>query len=291
LFSKFIEAMISRRRREGFRLAVPADLIQGALAKLGVEILDRRGERPTLGDVRQWHIPSGSYDLDTELGEAKRNRFLSSDGNQNAPVEFIHPLFIEYFAAVHLNAILNGSPPDYGSALNKRIGHPRWREAIIMLTSISRSPAGLLTWIATRLKIEAMYGSLFGRPDLPPWTLFLGWYQTKVDLLLRCWEGSSLSSDRHARGEIVEALQVVVRLSAMRVQSHTRSLWFETASALRALTKIGDDHVLSDIDNLINQEPRRTTKFSLLDLSSWFNPNVFELARNAAHEIRQRSPK
>jgi Trypsin-like peptidase domain len=296
LFTKFVDAMPRRRRQEGFRVEVPPDIVATALARLGAEVLDRPGQKLTLGEVREWHIPCGGHDLEDVLLEAKKCRFLSSDGSVGNSIEFIHPLFIEYFAAAHLNAALKGSTPDYASVLDKRINHRRWREAIVMLAGISARPQGLVSWVATRLRVEAGVGSLYVQVERPSWlSRVLWWFRTtRVDLLLECWRTSSASGDPDTRNAVVDALRTVVRYSKQPLVAGVPSALRECAAALRALGEIGDERALPDLDRFIEQQAgryRTAPNPSFSFLSGWFGPDVFELARRAADAIRQRAGK
>ena len=210
-----VEKMPTLRRRETTTGAVPVDIVQTALGGLGVEMLDRGERRPNLSDLRGWSLPLGGYRLDPVLLEAKRLRFLTSDGSHSGPVLFLHPLFAEYFAAAHLNQCLKENG-DYDDQLEKRVDIIRWQNALVMLVAIAGDPKRLVIWLAERLRIAAMAGSLYPAITHPRLNLWLFWIplgSSRSHLVLQCWQALSHADRGAVRTQVVDAFRAVVRYS------------------------------------------------------------------------------
>jgi HEAT repeat protein len=188
LFKAFVSQMPRLRRRE-VPANVPLDIVETALAKLGFEMLERGRLAADLGEVRGWQIPTASRDLDAVLAQAKDWRFLKSDGRFGEPIEFLHQLFQEYFAAIHLNFAIRNS--QFATVLGDRPFKDEWHETIAMLAGICDQPAELVKWLGAQV-VEKQQGSV-------------------AFLVQRCWETSDAAANDEARAAVVDA-----RIAALR---------------------------------------------------------------------------
>jgi HEAT repeat protein len=149
LFKQFIEHMPRLRASEGIRTNVPVDVVIAALAKLGFE-MQRTGRLATdLRDIRQWEVPTTDRTLEDVLIQAKEWRFLKCDGTMGEPVEFLHPLFGEFFAAIYLDTKLRAGQ-DFGTLLCELPINSQWNEVIEMLGGISDRSSELVIWLNQR---------------------------------------------------------------------------------------------------------------------------------------------
>jgi HEAT repeat protein len=146
LLRHFVEHMPVLRQREGIRNRVPVDIVIGTLAKLAREMQDRGRLSAQLGEVRSWRLPLENRGLEEVLSQGKDWRFLRSDGGSNSDVEYIHEVFQEYFAAVHLFKETAGGI-SFGPGLTMRAFNPGWREAISLYAEMVPDRARLLEWL------------------------------------------------------------------------------------------------------------------------------------------------
>ncbi len=146
LFKQFIEHMPRLRASEGIRTNVPFDVVIAALAKLGFE-MQRTGRLATdLRDIRQWKVPTTDRKLEDVLVQAKEWRFLKCDGTMGEQVEFLHPLFGEFFAAGYLDTKLRAGQ-DFATLLSELPFNSQWNEVIEMLGGISDRASELVLWL------------------------------------------------------------------------------------------------------------------------------------------------
>jgi hypothetical protein len=289
LFRGFVDVMIKRQRRSGSRLLVAPDIVVGALAALGAEMLDRGMARPALGVLRQWPIPRDGNGLEAVLNEARKFRFLGSDGSGGDPVEFIHPLWSEYFGAEYLNGLLNAAKPDLKNILGKRVSNRRWREAILMLAGLSVRPTEFIKWFAARLKTEARSGRLFSAERRNFfWLSILNLFTTQVDLLVKCWETSAVSGNAETRKVVVDLLRTVIEHAGPAVNADSSAP--ECIAALRAVRNLGAVEALPGIYKFLTFRPDREKSFFGF-LSKFFPLSTFDLARRIADELEQKVDK
>jgi hypothetical protein len=208
LLQQLIAQMPRLRASEGIRAEVPPDVVITALAKLGFEMQERGRLAVDLGEVRGWNIPRGDYRLEDVLAQAKDWRFLKSDGRLGEPVEFLHQLFREHFAAVYLNAELH-KERNFAKALGERPFNGEWDEVIVMLAGIGERPADLVQWLGKRTIEKKL-----GRAAL---------------MVAQCWETSDAAQIGEAHSTVVDTL-----IAAL----HDPDLWV-CVSAVDALGKLG----------------------------------------------------
>jgi HEAT repeat protein len=186
LFQRFVVMMPQIRRRD-VPANVPLDVVNTALAKLGFEMQERGRLSADLGEVRGWQIPTAGRSLEDVLAQAKDWRLLKSDGQLGEPVEFLHQLFIEYFAAVYLKAEIGDSRFEI---LGERSFSGKWDEVIVMLAGISDRPVELLRWLAARVvDIQHALGAF---------------------LVHRCFEASDATQEAGALAAVLDAFSVVL---------------------------------------------------------------------------------
>ena len=213
LFQQFVAQMPRLRRREGIPDRVPLDVVETALAKLGFEMQERGQLTPDLGQTRGWQIPAERKWLEGALMQAKDWRLLKSDGQLGKPVEFLHRLFQEYFAAQHLRQQL-GKQRNYDRVLGKRLFKNEWYEAIVMLAGILDQPMELVTWLAEQaIKKKHARAALVS---------FSSWY------------ASDAVDDIKIRSLVREALTIGLR---------DRDLYSRIRTAF-ALVKVGDERAM-----------------------------------------------
>jgi hypothetical protein len=146
LFQEFILRMPRLRASEGIRANVPFDVVITALAKLGLEMQQAGRLTADLKDIRRWNIPTDTRNLEDILVQAKEWRFLKSDGTMGEQVEFLHQLFMEFFAAAYLDTkLLDGQ--SLTEVLGKLPFSNQWDEVIEMLAGITDKPAELVLWL------------------------------------------------------------------------------------------------------------------------------------------------
>jgi HEAT repeat protein len=146
LFKQFIEHMPRLRASEGIRTNIPFDVVIAALTKLGFEMQRAGRLAADLRDIRQWEIPTTDRKLEDVLIQAKEWRFIKCDGTMGEQVEFLHPLFVEFFAAVYLDAELLAGQ-DCAVVLSEILFNNQWNEVTEMLAGISDLSAQLVLWL------------------------------------------------------------------------------------------------------------------------------------------------
>lgn len=306
LLQQFVKLMPLRRQSDGFPPKVPPDVVATALGRLGLEMVDRRQVTAAMGDVRQWPIPRDEYKLEDILDAANEWRLLQSDGRRGEPVQFIHPLFREYFAAELLHSELKQHAFDYATVLRGRAWERPWDQAIVMLAGISSRSPDMLIWLAQDLQAFASTGFLF--TGIKRSSLFWLWLWSVNQnlacgsLLMRCWETSPARGREDVRTGITDALCAVLRYSEASVRS--RAGWVECKAAIAGLREIGDKRALEDLDHFAErqQEPHGTPSPIQATPDTWramflqsTKPairHVSELSRDAceaAEEIRKNS--
>ena len=298
LLKEFVRLMPLRRQREGFPLEVPADIVATALAHLGFEMLGRQSFKASIEDVRQWTIPRGSRDLEVVLKAAKSWRLLSDDGSRDEPVQFIHALFRDYYAASYFDACIRKPGSDFVQVIGERISDSSWHRAIVMLAGISEKSNAIVVSLAENLRTEALSGALFLTGGI---SFFFGLSKGRVQLLMDCLQSSAAPSD--AAGQAVfNALYAVMHsaLSLLKAKDPAPGLSARTnasnccLSAIVALRQIGDQRALSELEEFIaldpmgKETPPRKSPWSRLWRS--FTPaNLqFITARRAITEIQEK---
>jgi hypothetical protein len=149
--------------------------------------------------------------LDAVLAQAKDWRFLKSDGRFGEPIEFLHQLFQEYFAALSLNCDIERERArkgakgrersveaestirhlPYARSLGNRPFKDEWHETIVMLAGICDQPAELVKWLGAQV-VEKQQGHA-------------------AFLVQRCWETSDAAANDEARAAVVDALIAALR--------------------------------------------------------------------------------
>lgn len=188
LFEQFIVRMPRLRASEGLRTNVPFDVVIAALTKLGFEMQRMGRLTADLRDIRQWGVPTTDRRLEDVLIQAKEWRFLKCDGTMGEQVEFLHPLFVEFFAAAYFDTKLRAGQ-DYAAVLGELPLNSQWHEVIEMLCGISDHPAELVLWLNQQA---------FTRRE---WRL--------AALATRCLKASNAVYDKDACLSVINLLTVV----------------------------------------------------------------------------------
>jgi hypothetical protein len=283
LLRLFVQTMPLHRERNGFPLGSPPDLVVAALSTIGFQMVSRGAVSATLGEIRHWQVPCGNYNLETLLSVAERWGLLSSDGARGEPVQFIHPIFRDYFAALSVEA---GGKPNYEQFLRAtRLYDPQWRQTILMLCGISNRPSELIIAMAEELWLIADTRELWNASRL--------FSSTNVYFLIRCWQSVPIN-DREVQTAVVDALCHVLRICPLTPIMKewggktfpTFDAWGgETFSAIDALQRIGDDRALPILDWFSERALPSLDSFSEEEIGS-----LLRDARAAATAIRQKSP-
>ncbi|HEX7315154.1 MAG TPA: HEAT repeat domain-containing protein [Pyrinomonadaceae bacterium] len=183
LFQKFIGLMPRLRASEKFGTRVPVYVVNGALARLGFEMQTRGVLTADLADAARWCGASPDWRLEDVLAQAKEWRFLKSDGRLGERIEFLHQLFLEYFAAARLEELLREGR-SYARVLGEKPFAYRWNEITAMLAGIHERPVNLVRWLGARVLAQARWHAAF--------------------LVERCWETSEAHGDEGCRRMLVE---------------------------------------------------------------------------------------
>ncbi len=145
LFERFVKVMPQRRRQEGMDLGVPDYKVKVALRQLGLAMHEHDQLKADLEDVHRW-LPQADDAFDLALRQAQEWRFLESDGGRGVEVEFIHPLFIEFFAADAMFERLKQSE-SLDSVVGQHNGDSRWHEVLLLLGGLMNEPQTLILWL------------------------------------------------------------------------------------------------------------------------------------------------
>lgn len=210
LFQRFKEIMPRLRASEGAVFLHPAAIIARTLSRLGYEMQTRRRLTIDLGEAIDWVTPNEGVSVQDIFSQAKDWRFLKSDGRKGEPVEFLHPLFQEYFAAEYLRLRLQ-SQKDYAKNLGSIAFSYNWIEVIEMLAGICDDPSGLVRWLASEVMEKKRWRD--------------------AGLLRRCWKASQAISDRSILGTVINVLLA---------ERSSKSYWVNTA-IFEELNEIGED--------------------------------------------------
>jgi HEAT repeat protein len=189
LIRRFVELMPRIRRREGFRPEVPENIVNVLLERLAFEMLESSRVTAELRELAAWALPMTGERLEKALGQAKDWRVLKEDG-WFGPVEFLHQLVLEYFAATFLEAQLRAGRT-FAEVLGARLFDEAWGEVLVMLAGISDQPGAVVAALGRQV---------------------MDWQQGQRALLvMRCWETSSAAADPEATAALVEALLAATR--------------------------------------------------------------------------------
>lgn len=225
LFQRFVAIMPRLRSREGIRAEVSLDVVITTLMNISYEMQSRGLLSINLSEVRDWQIMTGGKSLEEVLAEAKNWRFLKSDGQMGEPVEFLHQLFQEYFAAEYFRQRLD-KRQDYDSILGEHPFAETWNETIVMLAGIYDEPVDLVMWLSERI-IE--------RKDSQ--TAFL---------LQQCWETTAAVKNDEARRAVVNALTMVLNTHSNTTPAEAYAKAYEGAVEMWTEVSIVDQTMAVD---------------------------------------------
>jgi HEAT repeat protein len=239
-----------------------------ALAKLGFEMQEHGRVTVDLGEMRGWQILTAGRQLEEVLAQAKDWRFLKSDGRLGEPVEFLHQLFLEYFAAEYLRRKLKDQP-DYPRILGKRLFTGTWDEVIIMLAGISDRSAEMVKWLAAQMVEKKQWHAAL--------------------LIQGCWETSDAARDLEARAAVIDGLIAALGDPDAHVDwSVTRALVRIGVPAVeRLIATLRDPHGYvrnRALDALVQIGPPAVEP--LIDALRDPNPNMRKRAAGALGQIR-----
>jgi hypothetical protein len=272
--------MRKRKLSEGFTAKVPPDVVHTALAALGMELVQRKQVLAEMADIREWPIPQGKFDLDAIFETANEWRLLLTDGKLGEPIQFVHPLFGEYFAAEFLHSELKKNNWAFDKVLGDRLWDRKWDQVLLMLAGICDRPTELVTSLAHDLRVAAGVGSLY----VQPFSLWLEFGLSRVGFVVKCWRTSPAHDAPKARSELVSALRAVVRDSVAAIEANQAGALAEVIAAIRALREIGDKSAIEDLEQFADQEKGPFNIFRFI--FNIFLPSVYQQARRAAVKIR-----
>lgn len=149
LFHQYIMQVIRGAADEKLRMGVSPRATLSLLGRIGFEMQERQCVIANVDIVREWRgIPAGNR-LDASLNQAMRWGLLKP-GVEHA-VEFAHPFFLQYFAALQLHAELHRGA-DYARLIGSRLLNKRWANAIALLAGVMDQASGLIRWLAGALR-------------------------------------------------------------------------------------------------------------------------------------------
>jgi HEAT repeat protein len=185
LFQQFVFDMPRLRASEGLRSRTSFDAVTAVLAKLGFEMQERRKVTDDLSSARGYLLPIHGQRLEDVLAQAKEWRFLRSDGAMGEQIEFLHQLFLEYFATAHLDSQLRAGH-SFAEVICDRHDNEWWGEVITMLAGISNRSAEMVVWLSLECVSKNRANILW--------------------LAMRCLETSAALDDESACKSIAEAV-------------------------------------------------------------------------------------
>jgi len=197
LLRRFVADMPRRRARESVPATVPNDVVVTTLEEIAALMKKESELTSPLGSLRN-QVGTGAYSLDEVLATALAWRLLKS----NDPVEFIHPLFQDYFAAGYLATKLDLGG-NINGLLNPIVTLGEWYESIVMLVDLSGRPAELVGFLSERL----LGGEMMSAADKHRF-LFL---------LVDSFNKSAACENSEVRGKVAEALRTAARSPEMRL--------------------------------------------------------------------------
>lgn len=237
LIQQFVTMMPRVRAREGTRSDVAPDIVLSTLATLSFKMQEREQVIADLSELRDWQIPTSGRSLESVLAQAKDWRFLRSDGQLGEPVEFLHQLFQEYFAAEYLRQRL-AKRQAYDSILGEHPFVETWNETIVMLAGIYDRPIDLVIWLGAKVLERNDSQAAF--------------------LLQQCWETTSAVKSAEARRAIVNALTMVLNTHLNTNPSQAYSKAIEDAA--NAWTEVS----IVDQENAVNAVYKSYATLSLV---------------------------
>lgn len=221
LIQQFVKLMPRDRMSNGMRSEITFDIVLSSLYKLAFEMQKRGRLSIDLGESRDWDIPTGNYVIEDVLTQAKDWRMLKSDGRSGEPVEFLHQLFLEYFAAQYLKEKMGDT--EFG-ILNSYFLNYSWHETIVMLAGIINHPVALVKWLCATMAATTGREGIF--------------------LVKDCWETSDAIS-------VEEAKTTVVNMLVQRLKDPDGDArWI----AVELLEEIGDPRTVDAIIDILGDE-------------------------------------
>lgn len=176
-FARLVFRVVPRERTVK---AVKAGVLPLFLKALGWEMLRNGVVSADYATTYAWGLPTSGLTLDDLLSGASAFRFLLSPADNGERIEFVHPLFRDYFAAERICSRLEAGD-DLGQATEGEGGLPDWREALQMTAGLCEKKAGqIVVWLANKES-----------------------FVTAFD----CWEGSKARDDKLATQELAKALR------------------------------------------------------------------------------------
>ncbi|HYR86514.1 MAG TPA: HEAT repeat domain-containing protein [Terriglobia bacterium] len=186
LFEQALPILARLRSNDGVPARVPPDVVFAALAKAAFE-MQRAGKLSApYTEVYGWALPTAGKPLDDVLVQAREWRILGADSLSGDPLEFLHQLIQEYFAAAYLAERLR-----HGEHPADDVLESPWHETVKMLAGIAGSPQVVLQWLSTRMIAT-------GRAEL-------------AELIKSCWETSAAATSAGARAVVTDALKYAMK--------------------------------------------------------------------------------
>jgi hypothetical protein len=297
LFDAFVDDLPLMKSREGARLPIPRDLVISMLEALGFAMLEHATLAAGLAEIRTWNIPTSDHTLDATLAEAHECRLLLSDGESGGSVQFIHPLFREYFAARLLRqrfAQLRAGIAEGDGQLQTlvaKIWTPRWDQTVLMLATIADRPVDFIVRLANLTRAGASVGSLYMGVTYDFYDRLrasLG-VATRCRQLLDCWKVSQAAADPKATEAVLRALRAVVRYCRGAFLAGQPLAVAEVQSAIDGLMQIGDPAAIPDLETFlaIRSGPYRFGGPTLASILKYEGP--FSSAQLALDRLREKS--
>jgi hypothetical protein len=311
LIKRSMGIMRERKLSEGFPPKVPPDIVYTALAALGMEMVQRKEVLAEMADIREWPIPQGKFDLDVIFETANEWRILLADGKLGEPIQFIHPLFGEYFAAEFLHGELKRNSWVFREVLGDRLLSGGWDQVLLMLAGICDRPKELAVSLAHNLGAAAGVGLLYVQWHVS-WINPLDFWSSnfriefekkdmldlfslsRVGIVFKCWLTSLAYHDPKARSELVGALRAVVRYSVAAIEANQANAVAEVCAAIEVLRLIGDKSAVEDLERFADGDKypyRYGTRVRVYGTGyRRLSPgSVYEMAYWAAAEIRRKN--
>jgi HEAT repeat protein len=188
LIREFTTLAVRAMARERLAKAGRAGVLPRFLQALGWELLLNGAVSTDYATVYEWNLPTSGLPLDELLSGASSFRLLRSAALNGEPIEFVHPLFRDYYAAERISTRLQAGE-NVAQATEGNYGSKEWNEALRIGAGLCvKTKAGeLVMWLASNSSVVLAFdcwGSSEARHDQTVTQAFAGILRNRMEQYL-----------------------------------------------------------------------------------------------------------
>jgi HEAT repeat protein len=188
LIREFTTLAVRAMARERPADAGRAGVLPRFLQALGWELLLNGAVSADYATVYEWNLPTSGLSLDELLSGASSFRLLRSAALKGEPIEFVHPLFRDYYAAERISTRLQAGD-NVAQATEGNYRLKEWNEALRIGAALcGKTKAGeLVMWLASNSSVVLAFDcweSSEARHDQAVTQAFAGIFRNRMEKYL-----------------------------------------------------------------------------------------------------------